>query len=76
MIDSNAKLRSIQMPFAVTGTGENDAIRLIRLASGWQRNTPGMEPEPGLCRRAHAAEMLTQNGVPMSRYRAGRLMNT
>ena len=34
-----------------------------------------MEPEPGLYGAARTlAEMLTQNGVPMSRYRAGRLM--
>ncbi len=39
-----------------------------------QRNTPGVEPSRGSAGARTLAEMLTQNGVPISRYRAGRLM--
>lgn len=57
---------------AVTGTGENDAIRLIRLACSEIRRA--WNQSRGSAGARTLAEMLTQNGVPMSRYRAGRLM--
>ena len=57
---------------AVTGTGENDAIRLIRLACSEIRRA--WNQRRGSAGARTLAEMLTQNGVPMSRYRAGRLM--
>ncbi len=60
---------------AVTGTGENDAIRLIRRESGCAAKYAGRGTKVGALRgRARWLKMLTQNGVPMSRYRAGRLM--
>ncbi len=59
---------------AVTGTGENDAIRLIRRESGCAAKYAGRGTKVGALRGRTLAEMLTQNGVPMSRYRAGRLM--
>ena len=75
MIDSNAKLRSIQMPFCSyrywrkrRDTVNSARVRLcseIRRAWNQSRGSAGART---------LAEMLTQNGVPMSRYRAGRLM--
>lgn len=60
---------------AVTGIGENDAIRLIRYESDCAAKYAGRGTWVGELGGARTlAEMLTQNGVPMSRYRAVRLM--
>jgi putative transposase len=59
---------------AVTGTGENDAMVNpvhVRLCSEIRR---AWNQSRGSAGARTLADMLTQNGVPMSRYRAGRLM--
>ena len=59
---------------AVTGTGENDAIRLIRHESGCAAKFAGRGTRAGALRERACWLILTRNGVLMSRYRAGRLM--